>query len=180
MSGGYNWIASSSYEALIHLYMHPHTGFKILYVGSWWYLLCRVDQVQYIMVTYVDIQEAARTCRLAYPNSHICTHCCYLMYKWGGEKTFAGGRKRFLNYAFPPNTAPCFAEVFFFAERGDACLKASMLDQHCCQFSESESERGKARLKASMLDQHCCRDWSTCNLALTLGLRDHRISATAF
>ena len=32
-----------------------------------------------LWVIYVDIHDAARTSRLAYPNSLICTQCCYLM-----------------------------------------------------------------------------------------------------
>ena len=32
-----------------------------------------------LWVMYVGILVAAHTSRLAYPNSHICTHCCYLM-----------------------------------------------------------------------------------------------------
>ena len=29
------------------------------------------EQMRFLMVTYVDTHEAARTCRLAYPNSHM-------------------------------------------------------------------------------------------------------------
>ena len=32
-------------------------------------------------MTYVGILVDEHTSRLAYPNSHICTHCCYLMGK---------------------------------------------------------------------------------------------------
>ena len=32
-----------------------------------------------LWVMHVDILVAAHTSRLAYPHSHICTHCCYLM-----------------------------------------------------------------------------------------------------
>ena len=32
---------------------------------------------------HVHILFAKHTSRLAYPNSHICTHCCYLMVGWG-------------------------------------------------------------------------------------------------
>ena len=31
---------------------------------------------------HVHILFAKHTSRLAYPNSHICTHCCYLMLNW--------------------------------------------------------------------------------------------------
>ena len=52
---------------------------SFIWIGRDMYYCTSHISYDILWVTYVDIRDTARTSRLAYPNSHIWTHCCYLM-----------------------------------------------------------------------------------------------------